>query len=30
MVPERFFDSGWIHALRMKGFRTTQILERNL
>jgi len=30
LVPERFFDSGWISALRMKGFRVTQILERVL
>ena len=30
MVPERYFDSGWIPALRLKGFRVTQILERNL
>jgi glutamate formiminotransferase len=30
MVPERFFDSGWIHALKLKGFRVTQILERSL
>jgi glutamate formiminotransferase len=30
MVPERFFEPGWITALRLQGFRATQILERSL
>jgi glutamate formiminotransferase len=30
MVSERFFDSGWIPSLKLKGFRVTQIIERNL